>query len=117
MQRISKRKSSKKTVAVVPGIFPAVVTDVTNSEDFDEGDSIDVTYDVDVNGSIIKYSERFYIRMQNDPRIKGFEKHLDELGVDDYVEYIGTRLTLTFLKQVRNGRAFVNIVERQVMQA
>ena len=110
--KISQKKYSnqKNKVAIAPGKYIAEIIDISEAEGFKKNTAIDVKYSVDVDGSDVNKSERFFLNGTSE-RLQHFSDVLEQLGVEYFEEAIGKKLYLLFAYEVKNGRKYLNIVE------
>lgn len=121
MNRISKpvKSITPKKKSPTPGIYHAVVTAVESPEGFAPNNALDIRYRLTdpKSGDEIPCSERFYIAHPLNERTEKFEEHLDQIGVEDYEDYVGCEVELVFMKEVKNGTVFCNVVDRRLISA
>ena len=110
--KVTQNKNSykKAKAAITPGQYVATITDIHQPEGFKKDTGLDVEYCVDVNGTAVNKSERFFLNGSSE-RLQHFSDVLEQLGVKHLEEAIGKKLFLQFAYDVKNGRKFLNIVE------
>ncbi len=112
----NRATTKKKTTNDIPVGKPiGKITDVVETEGYVKGDAFTIKYELIYdNGKVYEHSEVFINDLDN-PRTAAFEKHLTDNGIvfDDLDELVGITERLTVQKQVRNGRTFTNITERE----
>lgn len=117
MYRSTKSKKVSAKPKINPGTYSAVVIKVTEAEGYAPGNAIDVFYNVTEpkTGEVIPFRERFITRPPLNEREKAFEAHLDDLGLEEYDDYVGTKLELEFSKEVFGRKVYTNITNRRVL--
>lgn len=110
----SPKKSSTPKDRILPGDYIATVTSVAWSKGYDEGDAIDINYDVETIKDgvpyIIPFKECFFVKGTS-PRTILLHDLLAEIGAVHYDDLIGRKLQLTFVYQLNDqGRRFCNVI-------
>lgn len=115
--KISQNKtfSHKTKAAFAPGKYSATIIDIHQPEGFKKDTALDVEYCVDVNGTAVNKSERFFLNGSSE-RLQHFSDVLEQLGVKHLEEAIGKKLFLQFAFDVKNGKKFLNIVEYEALE-
>ena len=113
MVDLSARKKNVKQTKLELGVpHEATVTAVDWAKGFVPGSAYEVFYELtDASGNVIQRKELFYNDDQNE-RTLVFESFLNENGIRNPVDFIGCKVKLTFLKDVKNNKTYVNIVKR-----
>lgn len=118
MPKSSKKKSG--STQIPPGCYTATVTDVVWSPGYRQGDAVDVTYLISVDDddpSVTEsYWERFLLKSSSE-RTKRFDELLDEIGAENYSDFIGTKLSVEF-ERASDSRGYYhsNIVAHSLME-
>ena len=110
-----KNNNNRDKKKITPDSYLATITAVREPSDFDKDNAIDVFYDVQKDGHIIKYRERFFL-IDSSERLQKFETVLDELDLENYEDLVGVKLRLTFKFQVKMHTRFCNIVGYSVVK-
>lgn len=111
---LRKKNTTRKSDYIPLGIHDATVKDVRPAPGYKLGEAVEIVYSVHCGNSIREYSEIFV----NDPknsRTAEFDVYLTEHNVtsDDWTMLTGLEEKLEFGKEIKNGRTFVNIVNRE----
>lgn len=112
-----KKKATKKQRISVDTPLRSTVESVNWAPGYVPGKAFEVCYKIeDDAGNIQKYSEIFLASDNND-RTQEFYEYLQSNGISDIADFAGCVEQLTFLKDVKNNRAYVNIAKRKFISA
>ena len=105
----SNRKTAKNQL--MTGTFPAEIVDVDQAPDYDQDEAVQITYMVDTGTKSVEYKEIF-INDQRNSRTNNFINQLsaDGVSMNSWDELVGVKVEVTFKKQVKYGRTYLNIV-------
>lgn len=106
--------SRRPASSLTPGTYPAVVTAVDQAPGYEEDAAVQITYSVETERGVVQYREVFLNDLAN-ARTKSFVKYLEENGItiDDWNVLVGMKFDLTFTRQVRGGKSYLNITDRE----
>ena len=111
--KASLNQNNRKTVKnqLVPGTFKAEIVAVDQAPDYDQDEAVKIEYAIDTGTKIIEYEEIF-INDRSNSRTDAFFDQMAAAGIciSDWGELVGMKVEVTFKKQVRNRRTFLNIV-------
>lgn len=119
-----KRPKQAEPPKPYPGSFDSLTADVCVPEGYDN--AVDISYRLtDAKGNTFDMVERFYTREHSSEREKQFFRYLEEHGINVYKDinnlndFIGCRekVLLKYQARGRQGRVFLNIVEREFVSA
>lgn len=110
------RKALRPASKLMPGTYQAVIVNVTASPNYFPQDAFVVEYNVSHRGHGILYHETFINDIQN-ARTLAFLTFLRANGISTVCAetWIGMKLQLTFKRQYKSGRWFLNIYDRQLL--
>ena len=106
---------SRRTAnALTPGTYPAVIITVDQAPGYDEDAAVRVTYSVETDKGVVQYREVFLNDLANE-RTHSLVEYLKENGIalKDWNDLVGMKFNLTFRRQVRGGKPYLNITERE----
>ena len=109
-------KATKASSPLRPGVFNATVVSVKEPDGYAQGQAIDVTYEIDIDGSPVTHSERFHIKNNNSERNKNLLALYQAINAVYYDDLIGTRVSVDLKYEVSTyGKRYLNIVDRQLI--
>ena len=109
-------KATKSSSPLRPGVFNATVVSVKEPDGYAQAQAIDVTYEIDIDGSPVTHSERFHIKNNNSERNKNLLALYQAINAVYYDDLIGTRVSVDLKYEVSTyGKRYLNIVDRQLI--
>lgn len=109
-------KATKASSPLRPGVFNATVVSVKEPDGYAQGQAIDVTYEIDIDGSPVTHSERFHIKNNNSERNKNLLALYQAINAVYYDDLIGTRVSVDLKYEVSSyNRRYLNIVDRKLI--
>ena len=109
-------KATKASSPLRPGVFNATVVSVKEPDGYAQGQAIDVTYEIDIDGSPVTHSERFHIKNNNSERNKNLLALYQAINAVYYDDLIGTRVSVDLKYEVSTyGKRYLNIVDRKLI--
>lgn len=109
-------KATKTSSPLRPGVFNATVVSVKEPDGYAQGQAIDVTYEIDIDGSPVIHSERFHIKNNNSDRNKNLLALYQAINAVYYDDLIGTRVSVDLKYEVSTyGKRYLNIVDRKLI--
>ena len=118
-QSLLRRTSANTTKSgttnrISPGVYNAKVVEVRPAKGYAPGEAFEVTYRLSNGNASTEYSEVFLTDMRN-TRTADLDGYLTNNNVvfNDWTQLKGLEEKLTFGKQSRNGRTYVNVTGRE----
>ena len=109
-------KATQASSPLRPGVFNATVVSVEEPEGYAQGQAIDVTYEINVDGVLTTKSERFHLRNNYSERNKNLLNLYKAINAVYYKDLIGTRVSVDLKYEVSTyGKRYLNIVDRQLI--
>lgn len=104
--------SGYRKAKLSPGDYTSIVKSVDWAEGYVKGKAIKVTYILtSESGSEFEFSEIFWVHGGN--RSRDFDKYLNDNRIDNIADFVGCKEKLTLMNDVRNGKVYLNIVDRE----
>ena len=104
--------SGYRKAKLSPSDYTSIVKSVDWAEGYVKGKAIKVTYILtSESGSAFEHSEVFWVRGSS--RSVDFDKYLNDNGIDNIADFVGCKEKLTLMNDVRNGKVYLNIVDRE----
>lgn len=108
----SKESSGYKKLKLVPGDYTSTVKSVDWADGYVKGKAIKISYHLtSKSGSEFEFSEIFWVHGGN--RSRDFDKYLNDNRIDNIADFVGCKEKLTLMNDVRNGKVYLNIVDRE----
>lgn len=109
-------KATKASSPLRPGVFNATVVSVEEPEGYAQGQAIDVTYEINVDGVLTTKSERFHLRNNHSERNKNLLNLYKTINAVYYKDLIGTKVSVDLKYEVSSyNKRFLNIVDRKLI--
>ena len=108
----SKESSGYKKLKLVPGDYTSTVKSVDWADGYIKGKAIKISYHLtSKSGSEFEFSEVFWVRGSS--RSVDFNEYLKSNGIFNVDDFVGCEEKLTLMNDVRNGKTYLNIVDRE----
>ena len=121
-QNLLKRMSNNQgkhttTPRIRPDKYHSKVVSVKPAVGYETGTAFEVVYELSNGNSVIGHHEIFLTDSRN-PRTAALDDYLvkNDVIFEDWKQLVGLEEELVFEKQIRNGRVFVNVTEREFVR-
>lgn len=109
-------KATKDSSPLRPGVFNATVVSVKEPDGYAQGQAIDVTYEINVDGVPTTKTERFHLKNNFSERTQNLLNLYKAINAVYYDDLIGTRVSVDLKYEVSTyGKRYLNIVDRQLI--
>jgi hypothetical protein len=117
LRRRSTTSKSSTSPHIRPGVYHSRVIAVNPADGYELGAAFEVVYELSDGNSTFEYREIFLTDIRNTRTFK-LDEYLTENNVtfDDWQQLVGLEEQLTFEKQSRNGRVYVNVTDREFVR-
>ena len=104
--------SGYRKAKLIPGDYTSIVESVDWAEGYVKGKAIKISYHLtSKSGSEFEFSEIFWVHGSS--RSNDFDKYLKKNGIEDIADFVGCEENLTLMNDIRNGKTYLNIVDRK----
>lgn len=109
-------KTTKAASPLRPGVFDATVVSVKEPDGYAQGQAIDVTYEIDIDGSPVTHSERFHLKNNFSERTQNLLELYKAINAVYYTDLVGTKVSVDLKYEISSyGKRYLNIVDRKLI--